>query len=321
MLLASPINADRGDQDQLVADVQAIDLDRQQIKRRQIGGQPFPHLRARQSDELARHRRLRGAVARDRPDIAARQAHRAAELPGRDVDQHLVHRPLAEPVLVLRRGPTRQHQFLLALTAANPGAINPDPASVKADLALGLTPPPAPPPVMPLMAVAADHGRFFLQKLLKRLDPSDQAELVKAALNFLESHGHGRPFVRHRGCIQGYRGSRCAHIFLHGVAPLRGWNTPSLPAQGEQRPPPICNIDRDIPVMDIARGQLQGDDLIVGVEDEVQLEAEEPAHRGLAALGQTGKDLMPVKAMGVADRQGGGVDVIDPGPGRRRRRR
>src|SRR4051812_19216198 len=142
---------------------------------------------------------------------------------------------------------TRQHQFLLALTAANPGAINPDPASVKADLALGLTPPPAPPPVMPLMAVAADHGRFFLQKLLKRLDPSDQAELVKAALNFLESHGHGRPFVRHRGCIQGYRGSRCSHIFLHGVAPLREWNTPSLPAQGEQRPPPICNIDRDIP--------------------------------------------------------------------------
>src|SRR3954466_14154752 len=222
-----------------------IDLDRQQIERRQVGGQPFPHLRARQRDELARHCRLRGAVARDRPDIAARQAHRAAELPGRDVDQHLVHRPLAEQVLVLRRGPTRQHQFLFALTAANPGAINPDPAAVKADLALGLTPPPAPPPVMPLMAVAADYGRFLLQKLLKRLDPSDQAELVKAALNFLESPG--RPFVRHRGCIQGYRGSRCAHIFLHGVAPLRGWNTPSLPAQGEQRPPPICNIGRDIP--------------------------------------------------------------------------
>jgi hypothetical protein len=82
MLLAPPINADRGDQDQLVADVQAIDLDRQQIERRQVGGQPFPHLRARQGDELARDRRLRGAVARDRPDIAARQAHRAAELPG-----------------------------------------------------------------------------------------------------------------------------------------------------------------------------------------------------------------------------------------------
>jgi hypothetical protein len=238
MLLASPINAD--DQDQLVADVQIWIASRSSADRSEAN-----HSRIFALDRATNYRRLRGAVARDRPDIAARQAHRAAELPGRDGDQHLVHRPLVEQVLVLGRGPTRQHQFLFALTAANPGEINPDPAAVKADLALGLTPPPAPPPVMPLMAVAADYGRFLLQKLLKRLDPSDQAELVKAALNFLESHG--RPLVRHRGCIQGYRGSRCAHIFLHGVAPLRGWNTPSLPAQGEQRPPPICNIDRDIP--------------------------------------------------------------------------
>ena len=46
------------------------------------------------------------------------------------------------------------------------------------------------------------------------------------------------------------------------------------------------------------RGQLQGDDLIVVVEDEVQLEAEEPAH--LAALGQIGKHLVPGNAMIVA---------------------
>src|SRR6185312_8902424 len=68
-------------------------------------------------------------------------------------------------------------------------------------------------------------------------------------------------------------------------------------------------------VMDIAGGQLQGDDLIVVVEDEVQLEAEEPAHRGLATLSKTGEDLVPVDAMIVADRQGRGVDVIEPGPG------
>jgi hypothetical protein len=42
----------------------------------------------------------------------------------------------------------------------------------------------------------------------------------------------------------------------------------------------------------------QGDDFIVGVEDEVQLEAEEPAH--LATLGQTGKNLVSAKAMIVA---------------------
>ena len=42
----------------------------------------------------------------------------------------------------------------------------------------------------------------------------------------------------------------------------------------------------------------QSDDFIVGVEDEVQLEAEEPAH--LAALGQIGKHLVPAKAMIIA---------------------
>ena len=42
----------------------------------------------------------------------------------------------------------------------------------------------------------------------------------------------------------------------------------------------------------------QGDDFIVVVEDEVQLEAKEPAH--LAALGQTGKNLVPANAMIIA---------------------
>jgi hypothetical protein len=81
---------------------------------------------------------------------------------------------------------------------------------------------------------------------LKRFDPGDQAELVEAAPNGLEGHGYRRPFIRHRGWIQGYRGSRCSHILFHGVAPLRGFDTPSLSAQGEQRSSLICNIDRDI---------------------------------------------------------------------------
>src|SRR3954453_15384069 len=45
MLLAPPVNADRGDQDQFVADVQAVDLDRQQIEFRQVAGQPLSELR------------------------------------------------------------------------------------------------------------------------------------------------------------------------------------------------------------------------------------------------------------------------------------
>ena len=99
---------------------------------------------------------------------------------------------------------------------------------------------------MPLMALTADRRSFLLQKLLKRFDPGDQAELVEAAPNGLEGHGYRRPFIRHRGWIQGYRGSRCSHILFHGVAPLRGFDTPSLSAQGEQRSSLICNIDRDI---------------------------------------------------------------------------
>jgi hypothetical protein len=120
------------------------------------------HSRSFAFDRATNYRRLRGAVARDRPDITARQPHRAAELPGRDIDQHLVHRPLAEPVLILRRRPTRQHQFLLALTAANPRAVHPDPTPMKGDLAPGLAPPPALPPVMPLMALTADRRSFLL---------------------------------------------------------------------------------------------------------------------------------------------------------------
>src|SRR3954462_12597872 len=68
-------------------------------------------------------------------------------------------------------------------------------------------------------------------------------------------------------------------------------------------------------VMDVARGQLQGDNFIAVVEDEVQFEAEEPAHRGLAALGQIGENLVPADAMIIADRQRGGIDVVEPGPG------
>jgi hypothetical protein len=67
--------------------------------------------------------------------------------------------------------------------------------------------------------------------------------------------------------------------------------------------------------MDVARSQLQGDNFIVVVEDEVQFEAKEPAHRGLAALGQIGKHLVSANAMIVADRQGGGIDVVEPGLG------
>jgi hypothetical protein len=63
VLLARGVDADRRDQDQVLLDVQAVDLDRQQVQRRQIRRQPSLQFRARQRHELARHRRLGGAVA------------------------------------------------------------------------------------------------------------------------------------------------------------------------------------------------------------------------------------------------------------------
>jgi hypothetical protein len=52
VLLARGVDADRCDQDQVLLDVQAVDLDRQQVQRRQIGCQPILQFRARQRHEL-----------------------------------------------------------------------------------------------------------------------------------------------------------------------------------------------------------------------------------------------------------------------------
>ena len=43
---------------------------------------------------------------------------------------------------------------------------------------------------MPLVALAAQIGGFFLQKILERFDPGQQTEVLKAALNLLEGRLH-----------------------------------------------------------------------------------------------------------------------------------
>ena len=92
VLLARGVDADCRDKDQVLLDVQAVDLDRQQVQRRQIARQPVRQFRARQRHELARHRRLRGAVAPGRGDIAVRQANRTPEPAGRDSIWFIAHR-------------------------------------------------------------------------------------------------------------------------------------------------------------------------------------------------------------------------------------
>ena len=66
-----------------------------------------------------------------------------------------------------------------------------------------------------------------------------------------------------------------------------------------------------MPIIDIARSQAECQDLALIIDDQVQLKAEEPAHRGLAACGTSGKDAVLVNARIAADRERGGVDEAD----------
>ena len=63
-----------------------------------------------------------------------------------------------------------------------------------------------------------------------------------------------------------------------------------------------------MPIIDIARDEAIGQNLALVINKQVQLEAEEQAHRGLATGGSSRKDTMLVDAGVVADGKGGGVD-------------
>ena len=62
------------------------------------------------------------------------------------------------------------------------------------------------------------------------------------------------------------------------------------------------------PVVGIARGQSKGQNLSQIVDGEMQLEPEEPAHGGLAALCQSSEHLMPADAFIVTNPKRRGVD-------------
>src|SRR5215472_3874796 len=95
----TPVNADGGQQHQIIGDVDAVDLDRQQVQPRQVARHPLFHALGREGDKATRRRRLGKAGAMTGRDVAFWKPHRAAELAGRDIDQHQVQRPLAEPIL------------------------------------------------------------------------------------------------------------------------------------------------------------------------------------------------------------------------------
>ncbi|MGY3695808.1 hypothetical protein ACVIGA_005888 [Bradyrhizobium sp. USDA 3240] len=59
MLAAFAVNSDRGDQHEIVAEMQPVDLDHQKVERGQIGGHEVSQPRRRQRYEPPRGRRLR----------------------------------------------------------------------------------------------------------------------------------------------------------------------------------------------------------------------------------------------------------------------
>ena len=236
MLVAVRIDADRRHQGHILVHVNAVDLDHQQIEAGKIGRHPFLQPRRRQRDKMPGSRRSRQACPLWRRHVALGQAHRPSEPARRDVDQHLVHRPFAEPVFALRGLPTGK-SLLLAVEAAKPGTRHLDLAAVETDLALRLAPAMRLAPTTPFMALAAGRQRVLLHHLGERLEPCRKAEPLEARRHARQRLGFNR--------IRGNRG-RCAK-FLHGVASFRGISTPSLTAQGEQRRSSIFNNDRDIP--------------------------------------------------------------------------
>jgi len=72
MLVAVAVDTHGGQQDQVILDVDAIDLDDQQVHLGQVGGHPLLHALRRQGHEPPRHRRLGDARSHGRRNVAAR---------------------------------------------------------------------------------------------------------------------------------------------------------------------------------------------------------------------------------------------------------
>ena len=242
VLLAHGVDADRRHQDQVLLDVQAVDLDRQQIQRRQIACQPVLQFRARQRDELTADFEVPSPLIE-----ATSPSGRRTERRNRRVETLIsiwFIAQLAQPILALARGKAGKLQFPLAIRRPNPRPVDVDPAAMKSHRAPGLSPAPTTPLLMALVALPAQIGGLFLQEILERFDPGQQTEVLKAALNLLEGRLHSITLLGHR--TKRYHRSRFAHSLRHGRCSSTWIQHPEPTGSGEQHPPQICNIDRDI---------------------------------------------------------------------------
>ena len=221
MLVAIAIDADRRHQD-MVAHVEPVDLDDQQIKLRKIRGEPGLHLLARQRHKAPGNGRLRGPVATCLRQVALGQTNRAVVLAGRHVQHHQIERPLQQQVAVAQHLPALQ-AHLLARSVTNPWPAHLRFAAVVADLAL--CPAPAITPTVPMAAMPGPaHGRgVLLHHLGQGLDPGQQTEPIHAETDGVHRVRQRRH--RKRGG-KGFRAAGTTDILSHGVVLPFGFAAP-----------------------------------------------------------------------------------------------
>src|SRR5262249_28609044 len=247
MLVALRIDTDRCNQEQIFVHVNAIDLDHQQIEAGEIGCHPILHARGRQRYEAVGGGRFRQTSPRRPRNVSLRQPNRSGKLARRDIDQHLVHGPLPEPVLRNCRLPTR-YRLLPPVKAAKPWPLDFDLAAVEADLALRFPPAVRPPVTTSRMPWTTDCLRIAIHHLAKGLHAGSQTNQLEARRNLRQ----GLKLQRSRR-----NRSRCSKL-VHGVAFLCGITTPSLAAHGEQRRFSYFNIERDNSPFQSSLGQRRG---------------------------------------------------------------
>jgi hypothetical protein len=164
---------------QVLGDVDAVDLDHQQIEFGQVRRHPFAHPLRRQRHEPTRRSRLRYAGARGRWDVTFRQPNGAPEPARRDVDQHQVHGPSPQPVLGLGRLPARQRQ-LAAVAGSHTGPFDRHLAAVETELACSLSPAMTAAAILSAVARAAQLRRVALHHIGQGRDPRRQTETLEA---------------------------------------------------------------------------------------------------------------------------------------------
>ena len=138
-------------------------------------------------------------------------------------------------------------------------------------------------------------------------------QLVKEGLN-------NESFAQQHFVQQGYQ------VVLHVAANPGDQVKAPLPESLQQRLGNIAFISKDLPlqssghilkrvaVVSAAIRNPEGHDLALVIDEQMELEAKEPAHGGTTTLGQPLEDPVPADSCIVADRQLGTVGKVDAGP-------